>query len=227
MIRHTDTNMTASTNSSSESNDMNDDFSLPKRASHLLRAFTWGTRRSSHSHTHDDSNSDNDNDNDNSNNSSHLNLNGNVNHMPNITVNLHSMALTRTDSEVERELRAEKKRQRKAKYGVAQNRSMVSGHPRDKPLTPQNLQHQALLGAFTWDDNVVSARGAGRLSIISGISPCGTRAPSISGDDYFSAGGQGEHNEGINDESRYASAAAGGGDRMPRDGHGPGAGRDD
>ena len=180
-IRHTDTSLTTDSNTSNESEQSH--FSLsPRRQSFLSRAFTWGTRRSSRTAFGDSTSGDNSDNND---------------EQPPQEMGLAqqiNLTLTRTASEAEREMKAEKKRQRKAKY---KNAGAGGIHPRDKPLTAQNLRHQAMLGTWTWDE----AAGNSRHSFVSGISPCCTRPPSIhdgddvdagrGGDDYFDNGGSG------------------------------------
>lgn len=187
-IRHTDTNLTTSSNTSNESGQSDFSFS-PQRQSFFSRAFTWGTRRSSRTAFADNSSADNSDHNEEQN-SQEMDLAEQIN-----------ITLTRTASEAEREMKAEKKRQRKAKYKNANSGGM---HPRDKPLTAQNLRHQAMLGTWTWDEAV----GNSRVSFVDGISPCCTRPPSMhggyddnmdpgrGGDDYFDNGGSG-NNHGV------------------------------
>ncbi|KAI1430863.1 hypothetical protein GGR50DRAFT_146241 [Xylaria sp. CBS 124048] len=61
-----------------------------------------------------------------------------------------------------------------------------------KPFTPQNLEHQKLLGAFEWqfynngdangaDDGDDRRRRRRRPSLISSLSPCASRNPSMDG----------------------------------------------
>src|SRR5688572_25772519 len=179
-IRHTDTSLTTDSNTSNESG--RSDFSSlsPRRQSFFSRAFTWGTRRSSRTVFGDSSNEDNSDNNDEQA-PQGMGLAQQIN-----------LTLTRTASEAEREMKAEKKRQRKAKY---KNAGLGTIHPRDKPLTAQNLRHQAMLGTWSWDE----AAGNSRHSFVSGISPCCTRPPSVhgdcddtrGGDDYFDNGGSG------------------------------------
>lgn len=164
VITHTDTNVTTDSNTSTESNSSELSFFSPKRQSFLTRAFTMGPRRSSRT-------------------------NGGKSSAATPTNGLRlaqqiDLTLNRTPSEAEREMKAEKKRQRKAKYKDA---TKVT-HPRDKPLTAQNLKHQAMLGTWSWDASINSTNP--RHSFVSGVSPCCTRPPSIRGDDdYFVSGG--------------------------------------
>lgn len=173
-IRHTDSSLTTASNTSNDSSEFSS--ISPRRQSFFSRAFTWGTRRSSRTAFGDSSNEDNSDHND--------EQAPQARGLP----GQGNLTLTRTASEAEREMKAEKKRQRRAKY---KNAGVI--HPRDKPLTAQNLRHQAMLGTWSWDE----ATGNSRHSFVSGISPCCTRPPSIHGDsdgdagvdDYFDNGG--------------------------------------
>lgn len=175
-IRHTDTSLTTDSNTSNESSSSGFSSFSPRRQSFFSRAFTWGTRRSSRTAFGDSSNEDNS-DNNEEQSPQEMSLAQQI-----------DLTLTRTASEAEREMKAEKKRQRKAKY---KNASVGTIHPRDKPLTAQNLRHQAMLGTWSWDE-----ANRSRRSFNSGISPCCTRPPSVHGghdaaDDYFDNGGSG------------------------------------
>jgi hypothetical protein len=174
-IRHTDTTLTIDSNTSNESEGLNMSlsFSPNSRTSFFTRAFTWSSaRRGSRTARPGESASGDTSD------------SNEVSGALTLTQQV-DLTLSRTPSEAEREMKAEKKRQRKAKY---QNAGKI--HPRDKPLTAQNLRHQAMLGTWSWDD---SANGSSRRSFTSGISPCCTRPPSIyqgdETDDYFGNGG--------------------------------------
>lgn len=181
-IRHTDTNLTTDSNTSNESDQTAFSSFSPSRQPFFSRAFTWGTRRSSRTVFGGSSGGDNsDKDDEQTQVPQQLGLAQQI-----------DLTLTRTASEAEREMKAEKKRQRKAKYKNAG----AGIHPRDKPLTAQNLRHQAMLGTWSWDEAV----GNSRVSFVDGISPCCTRPPSVHGDydggnagremdDYFDNGG--------------------------------------
>jgi hypothetical protein len=80
------------------------------------------------------------------------------------------------EKEKEKELERQRKQQQKAK------KNKIPLHPRDKPLTAQNLRHQEVLSQFTMtfgsSPNRMSQVITGNVP---GISPCCARAGSIDG----------------------------------------------
>ncbi|KAI9904660.1 hypothetical protein N3K66_001189 [Trichothecium roseum] len=80
------------------------------------------------------------------------------------------------DLEKEKKKEEEKERERERK----RKRSKKPIHPRDRPLTEQNLRHQEALSHFTMTFGSESmASASNRLSYIGGVSPCCTRPASM------------------------------------------------
>ena len=80
------------------------------------------------------------------------------------------------DLEKEKKKEEEKEREKERK----RKKSKKPMHPRDKPLTEQNLRHQEALSHFTMTFGSESmASASNRLSYIGGVSPCCTRPASM------------------------------------------------